>query len=126
MLSKSNIFSSFAVKDVDASVQFYGDVLGLDVRKDNGMLWLRLPGGGEVVAYPKDDHEPAGFTVLNIQVPDVDQAVTDLRGAGVEFDSYDHPEYGTDENGISDGSATGMPKVAWFRDPSGNILSVMS
>ncbi len=126
MLSNSNIFPSIAVKDIEEAVPFYRDTLGLDVREENGMLWLHLPGGGEILAYPKADHEPAVFTVMNIQVPDVEQAVIDLRSSGVQMEQYDDPEYGTDENGISDGSAAGMPKVAWFRDPSGNILSVMS
>lgn len=126
MFGDAAVFGSFAVKDVDASAAFYRDVLGLSVREQNGMLGIALPSGGEILVYPKPDHEPANFTVLNISVPDVYQAAADLRAAGVELEQYDTPGYATDEQGVADGSAEGMPKVAWFRDPSGNIVSVLS
>lgn len=126
MFGEAQIFPSFAVKDIEAAEAFYRDTLGLTVREQNGMLGIAMPTGGEVLVYPKPDHEPAVFTVLNIPVPDVEQAVADLTAAGVQFEHYDDADYGTDERGISDGTEVGMPKVAWFRDPSGNIVSVLS
>ena len=116
-----NGFSGFAVSDIDAARTFYGEVLGLDV-SDGGMGLLRLvlPGGAEVIVYPKPDHAPAGFTILNLAVADIEQAVDVLAERGVEFLRYDGFEQ--DQRGIATG---GGPRIAWFTDPAGNILSVL-
>jgi len=116
-----NGFSGFAVSDIDAARAFYGEVLGLDV-SDGGMGLLRLvlPGGAEVIVYPKPDHAPAGFTILNLAVADIEQAVDVLAERGVEFLRYDGFEQ--DQRGIATG---GGPRIAWFTDPAGNILSVL-
>ena len=112
MFTPDRPFSSFAVPDVGAAVAFYRDTLGLDVtvyEEMGGGFTIALPGGGAVFVYPKEDHEPAVFTILNFSVDDVD-AATD-------------PDYGTDEKGISRGFEGG-PDIAWFKDPAGNVISV--
>lgn len=114
-------FSGFAVPDLDAARRFYGDVLGLEVADGlMGMLQLTLPGGAGVIIYPKEDHEPAVFTILNLSVPDIEQAVDVLAERGVEMLHYDGFEQ--DERGIARGQG---PNIAWFTDPGGNILSVL-
>jgi catechol 2,3-dioxygenase-like lactoylglutathione lyase family enzyme len=114
-------FSGFSVDDLRRAQRFYGDTLGLGV-EDNGMgLTLRLPGGATVFVYPKPDHQPATFTILNFEVDDIDSAVTDLAGRGVTFERY--PSIPADDKGISRGNG---PDIAWFKDPAGNILSVLS
>ena len=123
MLSNSAAFSGFAVNDIDAARAFYGDTLGLTVElNDMGILDITLGSGAHVIAYPKPDHEPAGFTILNFPVSDVESAVDDLNARGVVTKIYDDPEYGGDEKGISRGFG---PDIAWFRDPAGNVLSVL-
>ena len=114
-------FSGFAVPDLEAARGFYRDVLGLDVG-DNpmGMLEITLPGGAMVLVYPKEDHEPAVFTILNLAVPDIEQAVDVLVERGVEMLRYEG--FGQDERGISRGE--GMPTGGWFADPAGNIIAV--
>lgn len=127
MFGNSKAFSSFSVNDLAAAKDFYGDVLGLEVEEVGKMHVLRmhLAGGGEVVIYPKAGHTPASFTVLNFQVPDIDDAVDKLKVKGVKFESYDG-EIQTDEKGISRGADKGRgPNIAWFRDPAGNIISVI-
>ncbi len=123
MLKDSKAFSTFSVNDVPGAKRFYGKTLGLDVEDVMGGLALHLTGGGEVFLYPKDDHAPATFTVLNFPVADVDAAVDRLTDAGVRFEQYEG-ELKTDEKGIfrSTGDA---PTIAWFKDPAGNILSVI-
>jgi catechol 2,3-dioxygenase-like lactoylglutathione lyase family enzyme len=123
MISSDKAFSGFAVKNIDAARQFYGDVLGLDVTEEYGMLNLSIGTGGRVLVYPKPDHVPATYTILNFPVEDVDSAVDELTAAGVEFEHYDSPGLKTDAKGIARG---GGPTIAWFRDPSGNILSVLA
>lgn len=124
------IISSFAVKDIEATRQFYGRTLGLDIRdgREEGILELHGKAGMPVLIYPKPDHEPAVFTVLNLQVRDVDEAVDALTGAGIKMEHYEG-ENGvkTDAKGIARGDGDGGrgPSIAWFRDPSGNILSVL-
>ncbi|MBX0299321.1 VOC family protein [Cryobacterium sp. 1639] len=115
-------FSGFAVPDLDAARDFYREVVGLDVA-DNpmGMLEITLPGGGMVIVYPKEDHEPAVFTILNLAVADIEQAVDVLTERGVEFLRYDGFEQ--DERGIVRGG--GMPTGGWFADPAGNVIAVM-
>jgi predicted enzyme related to lactoylglutathione lyase len=117
-----NGFSGFAVPDIDAARAFYGEVLGLEVA-DGGMGLLRigLPGGTDVMVYPKDDHVPAVFTILNLAVADIDQAVDALAERGVEFLRYDG--FDQDEKGIATGDEG--PRIAWFTDPAGNILSML-
>ena len=123
MLSKSNAFSSFSVDDMSVALAFYGETLGLDLAESGGLMTLRLGGGTDVVVYAKPDHAPASFTILNFPVKSVDQAVAELKRRGVRFEVYDLPGLKTDANGIS--RAPGGPVIAWFRDPAGNILSVL-
>jgi catechol 2,3-dioxygenase-like lactoylglutathione lyase family enzyme len=117
-------FSGFSVDDVAKAKKFYSEVLELKV-DDNGMgLAVLLPGGGVAFAYPKKDHQPATFTILNFKVDDIEEAVTDLKGRGVHFERYDGMHQ--DEKDIARGRAAKMgPDIAWFKDPAGNILSVL-
>ena len=122
-LKNSPAFSGFSVNDIAAAKAFYGDTLGLDVEDDKkmGILTLKLKGGNNVFLYPKDNHEPATFTVLNFPVDDIDNAVAELNNLGIEFEQYKHLK--TDEKGIS--RAPDGPTIAWFKDPAGNIISVL-
>ena len=122
MLRESKAFSGFAAADIAKVKDFYGQILGLKVTDEHGLLTLHLAGGNNVLIYPKADHVPATFTVLNFPVSDVDQAVDELSKRGVRFEKYDGPEIKTDEKGIMRGNG---PAIAWFRDPAGNILSVL-
>jgi len=115
-------FSGFAVDDVPRAREFYGETLGMKVSEENDMLTLHLGGGGEVLVYPKPDHTPATFTVLNFPVEDIDAAVDALAERGVSFERYPGMEEGTDHRGIWRG---GGPPIAWFTDPAGNVLSVL-
>jgi predicted enzyme related to lactoylglutathione lyase len=121
MFKDTKAFSGFSVDDIPRAKQFYGETLGLNVTDENGMLMLHLAGGGRVLVYPKENHEPATFTILNFPVPDVEETVDRLTEAGVKFERYggDLP---TDEKGIMRGNG---PTIAWFTDPAGNILSVL-
>ncbi|MFH9796044.1 VOC family protein [Streptomyces virginiae] len=121
MLGDSKAFSGFSVDSIDAAKDFYGSTLGLRVSEDNGMLSLHLGGGADVLVYPKENHTPATFTVLNFPVPDIDRAVDDLSARGVAFERYD--QFGQNEKGIS--RDEGGPPIAWFKDPAGNVLSVL-
>lgn len=121
MFKDSKAFSGFSSNDIPASKRFYGETLGLNVSEEMGGIGLHLAGGGEVFIYPKDDHVPATFTVLNFPVDDVEAAVDRLTEAGVRFEHYE--ELGTDEKGIVRGGEG--PTIAWFKDPAGNILSVL-
>jgi catechol 2,3-dioxygenase-like lactoylglutathione lyase family enzyme len=123
MFQDTEAFSSFAVNDLARASQFYGETLGLRVtEEDPGMplLQLHVGGGQPVLLYPKPDHEPASFTVLNFPVDDVEAAVDELAGRGVEFERYEGAPQ--DEKGIMRGNG---PDIAWFRDPAGNVLSVI-
>jgi catechol 2,3-dioxygenase-like lactoylglutathione lyase family enzyme len=120
MLGQSKAFSGFSSNDIPKTKEFYAKTLGLDVTEENGNLNLRLAGGGNVFIYPKDDHEPATFTVLNFPVEDIDGAVDRLTKAGVHFERYDG--FGQDDGGIMRGNG---PAIAWFKDPAGNVLSVL-
>ena len=120
ILGESHGFSGFSSNDIQKSREFYSDRLGLGVTEAHGMLTLNLAGGAKVIIYPKPDHEPASFTVLNFPVKDVDQAVDRLIEAGVEFEHYQGMNL--DERGIMRGQG---PTIAWFKDPAGNILSVL-
>lgn len=124
MLKDSKAFSGFSVDDVGKAVAFYGKTLGLEVSDDDGMMTLHLAGGREVIGYPKGkDHQPATFTILNFPVPDVAQAVAELRRRGVRFETYDLADLKTDDDGICRDPRG--PEIAWFKDPAGNILSVL-
>lgn len=122
MFRETKAFSGFSVNDIPAARQFYGEVLGLDARESNDMLELHVAGGNAVLVYPKEDHEPATFTVLNFPVRDIEQAVDELTSRGVQFERYPGSEMETDEKGIFRG---GGPLIAWFKDPAGNVLSVL-
>ena len=122
MLSDSKAFSGFSADDIEAARAFYGGVLGLEVSEQMGILTLHLGGGHRAIIYPKPDHVPAGFTVLNFPVADVEAAVGALTDAGVQFEKYEGTPMATDDNGIFRG---GGPTIAWFTDPAGNVLSVI-
>ena len=122
MLGDSKAFSGFSANDIEKAKEFYGRTLGLKVSESNGLLTLHLAGGNNVLIYPKPDHIPATFTVLNFPVDDVDLAVNELNKRGVRFEIYDRPEIKTNEKGIMRGNG---PTIAWFKDPAGNILSVL-
>ncbi len=118
MFENSKAFSGFSVDDIPKAKEFYGRTLGLPVSEANGMLTLHLAGDRNTLAYPKPDHIPATFTILNFPVDDVAAAVDELTERGVEFDKPD----GADEKGVF--RAMG-PTIAWFKDPAGNTLSVI-
>jgi catechol 2,3-dioxygenase-like lactoylglutathione lyase family enzyme len=120
MFEHTKAFSGFSVDDVPKAKQFYGETLGLRVSEENGLLQLHLAGDTDVLVYPKDDHTPATFTILNFPVEDIDQAVDDLTARGVQFERYE--DFDQDERGIM--RAEGPP-IAWFKDPAGNVLSVI-
>lgn len=125
MFNDTGAFSSYSIDDTEAAKEFYGRTLGLpvsDVPGMDGLVDLRVPGGGRVLLYPKPDHAPATFTVLNLPVADIDAAVDELADRGVRFERYDEGPVETDDKGIVRGPG---PKIAWFRDPAGNILSVL-
>ena len=118
----NHAFSSYSVSQVKTAKDFYTSVLGLNVEETPQGLDIRLANGGAVFLYPKPDHAAATFTVLNFQVDDIDGAVDELTAKGVRFEQYDAPELRTDAKGICRG---GNPVIAWFKDPAGNILSVL-
>jgi predicted enzyme related to lactoylglutathione lyase len=122
MLTHQRAFSGFSVDDTEAARAFYGETLGVEVEvMDNGLLALHLAGGHEAIVYPKPDHRPAVFTILNFAVADIEQAVDELSASGVETLRYEG--FGQDEKGIS--RNPGGPPIAWFTDPAGNILAVL-
>jgi predicted enzyme related to lactoylglutathione lyase len=122
MFKDANAFSGFSVDDLDRAKQFYGETLGLNVSENPAGFELHLAGGGTVFVYPKgEQHTPASFTILNFPVENIDQAVDDLAKAGVQFERYDGMQQ--DDRGIMRGGDG--PTIAWFKDPAGNILSVL-
>ncbi|MCT9819643.1 VOC family protein [Microbacterium sp. W1N] len=124
MIAFDSAFAGFSVDDIAAAEAFYRDTLGLEVELgEMGILDIELPGGWHTIAYPKHDHVPASFTILNLVVSDIDAAVDALNAAGVTTKIYDDPDFGTDERGIARGN--GGPEIAWFRDPAGNVISVI-
>jgi catechol 2,3-dioxygenase-like lactoylglutathione lyase family enzyme len=127
MFKANAAFSGFSVDDLPKAKEFYSGTLGLQVVDEQGMgVRLHLPGGGAVFVYPKDDHLPATFTILNLVVDDIDSAVDDLTSRGVRFEHYEQGGMSTDPKGIARGKAVNMgPDIAWFKDPAGNFLSVM-
>ncbi len=122
MLKDSRAFSGYSVDDLDAARAFYADVLGLDVEPSDEMPIARVRFGGDrhVIIYAKPDHQPATFTVLNFPVEDIDAAVDELAARGVVFERYDG--FGQDAKGVMRGQG---PDIAWFKDPAGNVLSVL-
>jgi catechol 2,3-dioxygenase-like lactoylglutathione lyase family enzyme len=124
MLTYDGTFSGFSVDDTEAATAFYRDKLGVEVVDDGMGLQLKLP-GGSVFIYQKDDHVPATFTVLNFRVADIDAAADELAAAGIELERY--PGMPQDEKGIMRGKAANQgPDIAWFTDPAGNVLSILS
>jgi catechol 2,3-dioxygenase-like lactoylglutathione lyase family enzyme len=126
ILKGNRMFSSFAVKDIEAARRFYGDELGLDVRDsvEPGLLEIHGSDDSPIMVYPKPDHQPAVFTVLNFLVRDLESTVAALTAAGIRMEHYDGNDGPkTDAKGIARDS--GGPAIAWFTDPSGNILSVL-
>ncbi|MBK0379972.1 VOC family protein [Mucilaginibacter segetis] len=125
MLQNSKAFSGFSVDDTEKAKQFYGDILGLNVTQDNnmgGVLTIHVTGGAKILAYPKPNHSPATFTILNFLVDNIADSVNQLKAKGIQFESYDMENFKTDEDNIFRG---GGPLIAWFKDPAGNILSVI-
>src|SRR2546430_14766143 len=122
MLGKSKAFSGFSVNDTQIAKEFYSRTLGLEVSESNGLLKLHFAGGTTVLIYPKPDHAPATFTILNFPVDTVDKAVDELTKRGVRFEIYNLPDIKTNEKGIMRGNG---PTIAWFKDPAGNILAVL-
>lgn len=120
-LKNNKAFSSFSVKDLDEAKKFYGQTLGLDVSETSEGLILQTNGGNDIFIYPKSDHTPATFTVLNFVVDDVDKAVDEFIKKGIHFQIYDKGELKTDDRGLFNGK----PKIAWFKDPAGNFLSIL-
>ncbi|HZL07698.1 MAG TPA: VOC family protein [Candidatus Dormibacteraeota bacterium] len=123
MFKAQAAFSGFSVKDLAETQKFYTEILELKAEDGEMGLKLQLPNGGTLFVYPKDDHQPATFTILNFVVDDIDEAVKELKGRGVTFEQYDNM---TDEDGIARGLAANRgPDIAWFKDPAGNIISVL-
>jgi catechol 2,3-dioxygenase-like lactoylglutathione lyase family enzyme len=124
MFKAKAAFSGISVNDLEKAKEFYTKTLGLELKDDKMGLQLHLPGGGTLFIYPKDNHEPATFTVLNFVVSDIDEAVDALTKEGVKFEKYEG--FHQDEKGIARGkSANQGPDIAWFTDPAGNIISVL-
>lgn len=121
MFGKTKAFSGFSVDDIPEARRFYEETLGLDVSEEYGMLTLHIHEGGDIMIYPREDHSPATYTILNFPVEDVDRAVDQLSERGVTFERYEG--FAQDEKGIARGDEG--PAIAWFTDPAGNILSVL-
>ena len=122
MLRESKAFSGFSVDDIQKAKEFYGRMLGLKISESNGLLRLHLGDGNTVLIYPKPNHAPATFTILNFPVENVDKAVDELTKRGVRFEVYNLPDIKTNEKGIMRRNG---PTIAWFKDPAGNILAVL-
>jgi catechol 2,3-dioxygenase-like lactoylglutathione lyase family enzyme len=120
MFKDTKAFSGFSVDNVQKAKEFYGQTLGLEVSEANGLLQLHIAGGRNILIYPKADHTPAAFTILNFPVDNIEQAVDDLTSRGVRLEVYFEGDH--DEKGIFRG---GGPPIAWFKDPAGNVLSVL-
>jgi catechol 2,3-dioxygenase-like lactoylglutathione lyase family enzyme len=120
MFANTKAFSGFSVDDLEKAKAFYGGTLGLRVSEENGLMNLHISGSNDILVYPKDTHVPASFTILNFPVDNIDKAVDELGAHGVRFERYEGFE--ADERGIARGAG---PYIAWFKDPAGNILSVL-
>jgi catechol 2,3-dioxygenase-like lactoylglutathione lyase family enzyme len=119
MFKDTKAFSGFSVDDIEAARTFYGETLGLDVGEANGMLRLKVAGGNPILVYPKSDHVPAEYTMLNFPVTDIESTVRELTGRGVSFEHYNDDQ---DELGIYRGVG---PLIAWFKDPAGNVIAII-
>jgi catechol 2,3-dioxygenase-like lactoylglutathione lyase family enzyme len=121
MFADTKAFSGFAVEDIESARAFYAETLGIETSEENGLLTLHLAGGERpTLVYPRPAHRPADYTILNFPVADIDEAVAQLGVRGVRFEHYDGFEQ--DASGIFRG---GGPPIAWFKDPAGNVLSVL-
>jgi len=120
MFGETKAFSGFSVDDLEAAKRFYGDTLGIWVSEENGLLTLHIAGGRDTLVYPKPNHTPATYTILNFPVDDIEKAVDELAARGVRFERYDGVEM--DQRGIAHNAG---PLIAWFTDPAGNVLSVL-
>ena len=121
IFKNTKAFSSFSVNDLEEAKKFYGKTLGLEVSESEEGLNLQIKGGNDIFIYLKPDHAPATFTVLNFVVDDVDRTVDELAKLGIRFQIYNKGELKTDDKGIFQGK----PKIAWFKDPAGNFLSIL-
>ena len=125
MFKNTKAYSGFSVNDMQKAKEFYNGTLGIEVSENEmGIMNLHIAGGTKIIVYPKPNHEPATFTILNFNVDDVDKAVDELTQTGIKFEQYDFGEIKTDEKGIMRGNGYGQD-IAWFKDPAGNILSVL-
>ena len=123
MFTPDNAYSGFSIDDLEKAKHFYGEQLGLEVEENSmGFLNLHLKSGATILAYTKPNHVPAEFTILNFEVDDVESAVDDLNARGVVTKIYSDPDFNTDAKGISRGQG---PDICWFKDPAGNVLSVL-
>jgi catechol 2,3-dioxygenase-like lactoylglutathione lyase family enzyme len=120
MLADTKAYSGFAVDDMDKAREFYAGTLGLQTSEEHGLVWLHLPGGRDTLVYPQPDATPASYTTMNFEVDDIDNAVDGLVARGVQFERYDQVEQ--DDRGIAREEG---PSIAWFKDPAGNVLSVL-
>ncbi|MHB8235190.1 MAG: VOC family protein [Solirubrobacteraceae bacterium] len=120
MFANTEAFSGFAVDDLEDARRFYEQTLGIRTTSENGLLTLHLAGERPTIVYPKPDHQPANFTILNFKVADIERAVDELTERGVQIERYDAFEQ--DERGIM---RSGGPFIAWFKDPAGNVLAVL-
>jgi catechol 2,3-dioxygenase-like lactoylglutathione lyase family enzyme len=123
----TSAFSGFSVNDQAKAKDFYANTLGLEVEENEMGMQLHLPGGAKVFVYPKENHEPATFTILNFEVEDIDKTMDALLAKGVKFEQYGNKDLPQDDKGIARGKAANMgPDIAWFKDPAGNVLSILS
>jgi predicted enzyme related to lactoylglutathione lyase len=126
MLKDAKAFTGFSVNDLAKAKEFYGTTLGLNVEEDEMGLTLKIAGGNDIFVYAKDDHAPATYTMLNFIVDDINKTVDGLKQKGVKFEHYDNMPAPQDDRGILRGLAAKQgPDIAWFKDPAGNILSVL-
>ena len=123
MFKDTRAFSGFSVNDVQKAKKFYGQTLELEVSESYGLLELHIAGGTKILIYPKANHTPATFTILNFPVDNLEQAMDDLTKRGVRFEIYNEGGVKTDEKGVS--LSDEGPEIAWFKDPAGNVLSVL-
>ena len=120
MLADTKAYSGLAVDDMDKAREFYAGTLGLRTSEEHGLMWLHLAGGRDTLVYPQPDVTPASYTILNFEVDDIDEAVDGLVARGAQFERYDNVEQ--DDRGIFRQEG---PYIAWFKDPAGNVLSVL-
>jgi len=120
MFADTKAFSGFAVDDLEKAREFYGETLGIETSEEHGLLTLHIAGDRATLIYPREDHTPADYTILNFPVDDIDDAVDGLAARGVSFERYDG--FDQDEKGVSRDAG---PQIAWFKDPAGNVLSVL-